>query len=218
MNLAKQPLPEPDWPTHRDDAPPPDDPRSLRRGIVAGASVVAMTLALVAAGPWSTQAGGTLLGVGWMAAVGFGALAYRGRPPVVLTLTRLAVVAGVVSLVAAVFLFFIGLQVRAVLEGTVVFGAGGSGCTIEGDGETFSEGGPTYQVAHPSRAVIAGETFTLTMYQGDVLLARGSSVAGADFDCLGAPLEALPPGDYEVVLGVGEELLASGAFRVVSEG
>lgn len=211
-----RPAPEPDWPAHRDDAPAPEDPRSLRRSLVAGGSVVLMTLALVAAGPWSRQAGGMLLGLGWIAAVGFGMLAYRGRPPVVIALTKVAVVTGMVALVAAVFLFYIGLQVRAVLGGTVVFGTAGSGCTVEGDAQVFTQGEPAYQVAHPSRTITAGETITLTMFDDDVLIARGSSVAGADFDCLGAPLEPLPPGAYEVILSVGGEPLAVGGFGVES--
>lgn len=207
---------EPEWPSHRDDAPPAEDPRSLRRGITAGAAVVMLTLALAAVGPWSTQAGGTLLALGWIAAVGFGTLAYRGRPPYVLTLTKVALVAGVAALALALLFWFVGLQVRAVLEGTVVFGTGGEGCTVDGNAEVFSPGQPSYQVAHPSRTVEAGEPVTLTLRDGDVEVARGSNVTDAAFDCLGAPLEPLPPGAYEVTLSVRGEVLAEGRFEVVA--
>ena len=203
-----------DWPEHSDDAPPPEDPRSLRRGLIAGASVVMMTLALLLAGPWSTQAGGTLLAVGWMAAVGLGALAYRGRPPVVLSLTKLALGAGLLSLALALLLFFIGLQLRAILEGTVIFGTAGEGCTVEGDGQSFAPGQPIYQVAHVTRPVEAGEVVTMTLLRDGSVVARGSNAAEAAFDCLGAPLEPLPKGSYEVTVSVGGERLAEGGFEV----
>ena len=206
---------EPEWPSHRDDAAPAADPRSLRRGLLAGASVAMVTLALLLAGPWSTQAGGTLLGLGWIAAVGFGALAYRGRPPVVLGLIKLALLAGLASLAGALFLFLVSLQVRAILEGTVVFGTAGEGCTVEGDGDSFGYGQPSYQVAHLARTIAAGELVTLTMLQDGSEVARGSSAAETTFDCLGAPLEPLPAGDYEVTVSIGHERLADGRFTVV---
>ncbi len=205
---------EPDWPSHRDDAPSSADPRSLRRGLLAGASVLAVTVALLAAGPWSTQAGGTLLALGWVAAVGFGALAYRGRPLVVLTLTRLAIVTGLVSLALASFLLFVGLQVREALAGTVIFGAEGEGCTLDGDAERFVSGEPIYQVAHLSRAVEAGEMVTLTMHRDGTLVAEGSSLSDFAFDCLSTPLEPLDPGTYAVAVSVEGQVLAEGSFEV----
>jgi len=204
----------PDWPDHRDDAPPSDDPRSLRRGLLAGASVMLLTVALLLAGPWSTQAGGTLLALGWIAAVGFGALAYRGRPPVVLTLTKLSVVLALVSLALALFLLFVGVQVREVLSGTVLFGSGGEGCTLEGDAETFAADQSIYQVAHLSRPVEAGEVVTLTMRLDGALVAEGSNPTEFAFDCLGTPLEPLDPGAYTVAVEVGSEVLAVGSFEV----
>ena len=173
-----------------------------------------MTLALLVAGPWNVQAGGTVLALGWMAAVGFGWLAYRGRPPVVVTLTKAAVVLALVCLVLALFLLFLGLQVRQVLAGTVVFGSGGEGCTVEGDGEIFGPGQPSYQVAHLSRLVEPGATVTMRMTEGGVVVAEGSSPTEPAFDCLGTPLEPVPPGRYEVSVLVDGEVLAVGSFEV----
>lgn len=215
MNRTRRAADEPDWPAHRDDAPPASDPRSLRRGVIAGAAVVLMTLALLAAGPWSLQAGGTVLALGWIAAVAFGTLAYRGRPPVIVPLTKVAVVLGLVSLVLALFLFFLGLQVRGILAGTVIFGSGGEGCTIEGDAEVFALGQPRYQVAHLSRTVESGEVLTMTLRHDGAVRAQGSSTAEIAFDCLGAPLEVDQPGDYEVNVLVRGDVLAEGSFEVL---
>jgi hypothetical protein len=173
-----------------------------------------MTLALLVAGPWNVQAGGTVLALGWMAAVGFGWLAYRGRPPVIVTLTKVAVVLGLASLVLALFLLFLGLQVRQILAGTVVFGSSGEGCTVEGDGEVFAPGQPRYQVAHLSRVVEPGEAVSMRMTEGGVVVAEGSNPTDVAFDCLGAPLEPMPPGSYEVSVLAGGEVLAVGSFEV----
>jgi hypothetical protein len=205
---------QPRWPVHHDDAPPAEDPRSLRRGLVAGGAVVLMTLAVLLAGPWSTQSGGTVLALGWIAAVALGSLAYRGRPPVVVPLTRVAVVLGLVALVLALFLLFLGLQVRQILAGMVVFGSGGEGCTVEGDAAVFAPGQPRYQVAHLSRLVEPGEAVTMRMTGKGAVVAERSGPTDFAFDCLGTPLEPLPPGSYQVSVLVDGEVLAEGSFEV----
>ena len=173
-----------------------------------------MTLAVLVAGPWSTQAGGTVLALGWIAAVIFGTYAYRGRPPVMVSLTKVAVVFGLISLVLAVLLVYVSLQVRDILAGTIVFGTGGEGCTVVGDGESFVEGQPSYQVAHLSRRVEPGEEVTMRMLQGDVGLAEGSSAGDVAFDCLGTTIDPLPQGTYDVQVVVDGDVLAEGAFEV----
>ena len=176
-----------------------------------------MTLAVLVAGPWSTQSGGTVLALGWIVAVIFGTFAFRGQPPVMVGLTRVAIVLGLISLVLAVLLIYISLQVRDILTGTIIFGTGGEGCTVVGDGENFVEGEPSYQVAHLSRRVEPGEVVTMRMSQGDIGLAEGSSTADVAFDCLGTSVEPLPMGRYHVQVLVADEVLAEGTFEVTPD-
>ena len=44
--------------------------------------------------------------------------------------------------------------------------------------------------------------------------AEGSSPTDLAFDCLGTPLEPVPPGTYEVSVVVDGEVLAAGSFEV----
>lgn len=205
----------PDWPAHHTDAPPSADPRSLRRGILAGAAVLMMAMAVLAMGGLSAQTSGLVAMVAWIAAVGFGALAYRGRPPRMLTLTKLALVLGIASLAFAVLLLVIGTQVRDVLVGSVIFGSAGSGCTVEGDARTFVENEPIYQVAHTTRAVQAGEELTMTLQREGRAIAAATETSPDKFDCLGSPLAVDGPGSYVVTVMVGGEMLAEGAFEVI---
>lgn len=213
MTQHKAPA-QPDWPRHHSDAPPPRDPHSLRRGILAGASVLMIALAVLAAGGLSSQMSGVVVMLAWIGAVGFGALAYRGRPPVVLTLTKISLVLGIASMALAVLLLIVGAEVRQILVGTVTFGTSGSGCTVEHDAESFPDGTPVYQVAHLARSVETGEDVVLTLERDGEVVARASEVSPAAFDCLGSDLAVEGPGDYAVVVSVGDEVLAEGAFDV----
>lgn len=208
---------QPDWPNHRSDAPPSDDPRSLRRGLLAGAALLLIAAAVLLAGGWSTQTSGLVAMLSWIAAVGFGALAYRGRPPWVLTATKLSIVLGLVALALVLLLVLVGGQVRDILVGTVTFGPSGSGCTLDIDAESFMEGEPIYQVAHLARPVQPGEPVAMVLSQDGAIVAQGTSTTEHAFDCMGTPLEPLAPGSYTVVVSTADEPLAEGRFEVRPE-
>ncbi|MEA2025910.1 MAG: hypothetical protein U9O18_04395, partial [Chloroflexota bacterium] len=98
MTLPRSKTPErPGWPTQQSDAPTPEDPRSLLRGLMAGVAVLLIGVALAIVGPWSEQTGILITLLGWIVAVGFGAWAYRGRSPRAIPITRVALLLGVAS-------------------------------------------------------------------------------------------------------------------------
>ena len=219
MTLPRSKTPgQPGWPTQQSDAPPPEDPRSLMRGLVAGTAVLLIGVALAIVGPWSEQTGILITLLGWIVAVGFGAWAYRGRSPRVVTITRVALLLGIVSVIAAAALVFISLQVREILAGTVIFGTSGSDCTIEGEADSFITGESVYAVAHMRRVIETGEEITLLVSWDGQMMTEGSEVSPRDFDCLGSSLEPLEPGTYTVEVSVAGDFLAEGSFEVLPEG
>jgi len=209
---------EPDWPGHHSDASPPGDPRSLMRGLMAGAAILMVGVALAIVGPWSEQTGILITLLGWIVAVGFGAWAYRGRSTRVVPTTRVALLLGIVSVIAAAALLLVSLQVREVLAGTVIFGTSGNDCTVEGEADSFIAGEAVYAVAHMRRVIETGEEMTLLVSWEGQTLTEGSEVSPRDFDCLGSSLEPLEPGTYAVEVSVADELLAEGSFEVLPAG
>ncbi|RKY14982.1 MAG: hypothetical protein DRQ55_20070 [Planctomycetota bacterium] len=209
---------KPDWPGHHRDAPPPEDPRSLMRGLMAGAAVLLIGVALAIVGPWSEQTGILITLLGWIVAVGFGAWAHRGRSPRVVTITRVVLLLGIISVIVAAALVFVSLQVREILAGTVIFGTSGSDCTIEGEADSFIPGESVYALAHMRRVIETGEEMTLLVSWDGQMVTEGSEVSPRDFDCLGSSLEPLEPGSYAVEVSVAGELLAEGSFEVLPEG
>jgi hypothetical protein len=176
---------QPDWPSHHTDAPAAADPRSRRRGLLAGGAVVLIGLALAVVGPWSDQTRILVALLGWMAAVGAGSWAYRGASRHVRSGTRLLLLLAAVSLVGAASLFFISLQVRDILAGSVSFGASGSGCEVADEARSFVEGEPVYQVAHLSRSSTPGEAVTVSLSRDGVPSVLLSEASPRRFDCLG---------------------------------
>ncbi|HYO43554.1 MAG TPA: hypothetical protein VES19_10195 [Candidatus Limnocylindrales bacterium] len=124
----------------------------------------------------------------------------------------LAVCAGTVAILAA----GCGAQVETARTGTVEFGTGGSGCTIEGVATSFPSGaGAIYDVAHFAREVSTGEVVTFRVLQDGKELAAVPRAFTATGDCLGGALpEGLPPARYRIEFLAGTELLAAGEFDV----
>ena len=87
------------------------------------------------AGPWSTQTRALVGLLGWIVAVLAGTWAYRGESRRAASATRWLLLLGIVAMAGAATLVFISLGVREVLAGTVIFGASGTGCEIEGEAE-----------------------------------------------------------------------------------
>lgn len=208
---------QPDWPAHHTDAPPPEDPRSLKRGIMAGLGTLLMAGALAIIGPFPEQTRLLTTLLGWMAAVGVGAWAYRGASPRVVPVTRIVLALGLVALLGAAMLVFISLQVREILAGTVIFGSSGEACDVEAEAETFTLGEPVYAVAHMQRVIETGEEVTMTVTWDGEAQTTAAEVSPQDFDCLGSALQPPGAGSYAVVLEAGDEVLAAGSFEVLPE-
>ena len=185
--------------------------------MAAAAAVVLIALALAAVGPWSGQARVLIGLLGWMAAVAVGGWAYRGSSARVRPATRLLLVLAVVSLAGAAALFYISLQVRDILAGSVIFGASGNGCEVASEARSFSQGEPVYQVAHLRRSAEPGEIITLLLVRDGVREVLASESSPRTFDCLGGPLRLPGPGRYELEVRATDEILASGSLEVVAE-
>lgn len=135
---------------------------------------------------------------------------------------RLLIIGGLI--VAVVFVVYVGLsflgaQVAEVLRGTVEFGTGGSGCTVDGRASKFTPGGSLFVVAYPSRDVPAGEAVTLRVLSDGVELASLPQTFGSALgkgDCLSGsmPGDAFTPGHYRFEYLAGTETLAAGEFDV----
>jgi hypothetical protein len=111
-----------------------------------------------------------------------------------------------------------GDKPQAAVAGTVEFGTGGSGCTVQGPASSFPSGtgaGAIYDVAHFSREVSTGEVVTFRVLQdGKELAAVPRAFADAG-DCLGGALPAgLPAAHYRIEYLAGTELLAAGEFDI----
>lgn len=103
------------------------------------------------------------------------------------------------------------------LGGTVEFGTGGSGCSVDGTASSFPAGvASVYDVAHFAREVRAGEVVTFKVSRDGAEIAsvpRTFDVAG---DCLGGTLPGalLTPGRYRIELLAGADTLAAGEFVI----
>lgn len=113
-------------------------------------------------------------------------------------------------------LTFLGMQVQSLLAGTVEFGTGGSGCSIEGKAAALTRTGTMHVVAHLRRDVNPGEVIRLTVTD-DAGGAEGSETAAvAPTGCVSIviPLEAVDPGRYAFDYRVGSESLANGEVLI----
>jgi hypothetical protein len=110
--------------------------------MVAGTSVLVMAVAAMIAGPWSVQTGVLIVLLGWVVAVIFGRWAYRGRSKRAVAMTRVAVVLAVLSTSLTLALLLVGVQVRDLLAGSIVFGASGSECSLDTEAESCALGVP----------------------------------------------------------------------------
>jgi hypothetical protein len=185
---------------------------------MAGLAALLLALALAVVAPLPERSRLLVALLGWIFAVGLGAWAYRGRSGRVVPVTRLALASGIVAVIGASAMVFISLQVREILAGTIVFGAAGSSCDVEGQTESFSLGDPVYAVAHMQRVIEAGEEITMQVtWEGEAETAHSERSPEA-FDCLGTPLRPPEPGSYAVVVTAGDEVLSAGSFEVAPQG
>ena len=135
---------------------------------------------------------------------------------------RVLIVAGLgaaVLFVGYVGLTFLGAQVGAALRGTVEFGTGGSGCSIQGRASTFPPGGSLFVAAYPSRTVPAGEVLTLRVLRdGAELFSQPQTFDAAlePGDCVSGGMQGaeLTPAHYRFEYLAGTETLAAGEFDV----
>ena len=137
-------------------------------------------------------------------------------------LKRLLVIGGLVLailFIGYVGLSFLGAQVADALRGTIEFGTGGSGCSVDGRASTFPLGSFVYVVAYPSRDVAAGEVLTLRVSQDgvealsqpdtlDTALGKGDCLSGS------MPGTAFAPAHYRFEYRAGSETLAAGEFDI----
>ena len=110
----------------------------------------------------------------------------------------------------------LGTQANTTRSGTVEFGTGGSGCSVDGTASSFPPGTDSiYEVAHFVREVRAGEVVTFTVSQDGAEVASVPRTFDAAGDCLGGTLPgALPPGHYRIEYLAGAESLAAGEFDI----
>jgi len=140
----------------------------------------------------------------------------RGRRRIILA----GVVIVAILFVGYVGLSFLGARVLEQLRGTVEFGSGGSGCSVEGRASTFAAGGAVYAVAHLTREVPAGTVVTFRVSQNGSEVGsvpRTFDVAG---DCVTGTLPgaSLMPAHYRVEYLAGAETLATGEFDIAASG
>jgi hypothetical protein len=142
--------------------------------------------------------------------------AARGRGPESRRLILAGIVIVAILTVGYIGLVFLGSQVDTALRGTIEFGTGGSGCTVEGRASTFPANASVYEVAHLTREVVAGETVTFRVSRDGTELASVPRAFDVTGDCLGGTLPGalLTPGHYRVEYHAGSEPLASGEFDV----
>jgi hypothetical protein len=182
--------------------------------MVAGTSVLVMAVAAMIAGPWSVQTGVLIVLLGWVVAVIFGRWAYRGRSKRAVAMTRVAVVLAVLSTSLTLALLLVGVQVRDLLAGSIVFGASGSECSLDTEAESFALGEPVYAVAYLDRVVESGEEVRLLVTREGQFVREAADVSSRSFDCLGSALKASDIGTYTVAVSAGAETLAEGGFEV----
>jgi hypothetical protein len=100
--------------------------------------------------------------------------------------------------------------------GTVEFGTGGSGCSVDGTASSFPSGTASiYEVAHFAREIRAGEVVMFRVLQDGAEVASVPRAFDATGDCLGGTLpNGLPPGQYRIEYLAGAESLAAGEFDI----
>jgi hypothetical protein len=110
----------------------------------------------------------------------------------------------------------LGTQAETTRRGTVEFGTGGSGCSIDGTASSFPSGTASiYEVAHFAREVSAGEVVTFKVSQAGAEVASVPRTFDAVGNCLGGTLPGgLPPGHYRIEYLAGAESLAAGEFDI----
>ena len=133
---------------------------------------------------------------------------------------RLLLLGGVI-IVAVLGVVYIGMTLLGTPadsagRGTVEFGTGGSGCSVDGTASSFPSGtAAIYEVAHFEREVRAGDVVTFRVVQDGAEVASVPRTFDATGDCLGGTLpNGLPPGQYRIEYLAGAENLAAGEFDI----
>jgi hypothetical protein len=110
----------------------------------------------------------------------------------------------------------LGSPADSTSRGTVEFGTGGSGCSVDGTASSFPSGTASiYEVAHFAREVRVGEVVTFRVLQDGAEIASVPRTFDATGDCLGGALPSgLPPGQYRIEYLAGAERLAAGEFEI----
>jgi hypothetical protein len=128
----------------------------------------------------------------------------------------IAVIAVGIFLVLAVGgLIFLGAQVKSMLAGTMEFGTGGTGCSVNGAATTFPASTPIHAVAYLERKTTAGETLTVAVTYPDATTESSDQAIGSVADCVTQDIRpGLSPGHYGLEYRVGTEVLSKGAFDI----
>jgi hypothetical protein len=127
-----------------------------------------------------------------------------------------AVVVPLIFLVLVVSLIFLGGQVQSVLKGTILFGTGGTGCTVTGGAATFPSSSSLHLAAYLKREAAAGEVLTLVATDpGGATQTRDEPANSAPVTCLYLDVKSgLAPGHYVIEYRSGAEVLSRGEFDV----
>lgn len=137
-------------------------------------------------------------------------------------LRRVALIAGVIVgalLVGSIGLSFLGAQVLDTLRGTIEFGTGGSGCTVQGRASSFPSSTAIYSVGYFTRELPAGGVVTVVLTQDGIAIGSREETVDVAADCIAwsLPPASLTPAGYRLDYVVGSEALATGEFTITSE-
>jgi hypothetical protein len=112
-------------------------------------------------------------------------------------------------------LIFLGSQVESILNGTIEFGTGGTGCSVSGKATTFPASASIHAVAYLERDTTVGETLTLAVTYPDATTETNGQAVASVANCVSQDIQSgLAPGHYRFEYRAGTEVLAQGGFDI----
>jgi hypothetical protein len=126
-----------------------------------------------------------------------------------------AAVLGFLMFLGIVAVIFLGGQAQSILKGSVEFGTGGTGCSVNASAGSFPAGANLHFVAWLSRDVAVGETITVVQTYPDGTSDPTRQAVDSAASCLFGDVVSGPTtGRYTIEVRSGTELLASGGINV----